>query len=85
MENIYENDWNCAEHPDAICGCNLGVGQMQIRRGVLCSVDNRGRLYLRAPRRKDVQLARRVVAAVQHSADKADELPADVVGIRETS
>jgi len=83
LDNIYENDWNCAEHPDAICGCGLGVGEMQIRRGVLCSVDVRGRLYLRAARRKDVQLAKRVVAAVKSSALAAEQLPADLVGVRE--
>lgn len=82
-ENIYEEDWNCAEHPDAICGCGLGVGEMQIRRGVLCNADVRGRLYLRAARRKDVQLARRVVAAVKSTALASEQLPADILGIRE--
>lgn len=84
MEDNYEKDWNCAEHPSSICGCGLSMGEMQIRRGVLCSVDVRGRLYLRATRRKDVQLARRVVAAVKSTAFAADELPADIVGVRET-
>ncbi len=81
---MYENDWNCEEHPDSICGCNLSVGEMQIRRGVLCSVDDRGRLYLRAPRRADLQLARRVAAAVAGaSRSTKDLLSADIVGIRE--
>ncbi len=83
-QSIYEDDYQCDEHIDALCGCGLGAGEMQIRRGVLCTRDEHGRLYLRAPRKADVQLARRVVAAVSNTADLSGRLPANVVGLRET-
>ncbi len=83
--DFYENDWNCPDHPHQICGCLLSVGEMQIRRGALCSVDARGRLYIRATRAADVMLARRVVAAVKHSAERENILTADIVGLREKS
>ncbi len=80
----YANDWNCDEHPDSICGCNLRVGTMQMRRGLLCSTDDGGRLYLRAPRRADVRLAQRVVATMAGATDDVSrQLAANLVGLRE--
>ncbi len=83
--DFYENDWDCIDHPKQICGCHLSVGEMQIRRGALCSVDERGRLYIRATRSADVRMARRVVAAIKHSAERENILAADIVGLREKS
>ena len=78
---------NCVhEKNDELCGCGIAVGTMQMRRGVLCSVDARGRLRIRAPRRKDVALAQRVVAAVAGAKDDVSkQLTADLTGIRETA
>lgn len=64
-----------------IDGEGLVLGQMELRHGVLCSVDERGRLYLRAPRRSDVQLAQRVVASL--AKDPLASLAADITSIRE--
>ncbi len=78
------NDWICDEHPESICGCGLGVGTMQMRRGILCSTDARGRLYCTAPRRADVALARRVVATMAGASDDVSkQLEASLVGLRE--
>ncbi len=58
------------------------LGQLQIRQGVLCAIDDKGRLYLRAPRRADVALAQRVVAAVTQAGDeRAAALVADLKGV----
>ena len=56
--------WHCDEHPEATCGCGIGPGQLQLRNGLLCAGDARGRLYVRAPRRADVALAQRVAATL---------------------
>ncbi len=74
---------NCDEHPDEVCGCGLRVGQLQRRRGVLCAVDERGRLYVRAPRKADVQLAQRLVAAVESAAESGPLRIADITSVRE--
>ncbi len=84
MAGLYDNDWNCDEHEDSVCGCGIALGEMQLRRGVLCSVDAQGRLYITAPRKSDVLLARRLVAAVANAARSTqDLLVADLVSIRE--
>ncbi len=64
----------------------LRLGQVQIRNGILCSTDARGRLYLRAPRRADVQLAQRVVATMAAAGnDVGNQLVADLTSVREKS
>ncbi len=59
--------WECPSGDckiDGLCGCGLRVGDLQLRQGILCSIDDSGRLYLRAPRAADVALAQRVVASI---------------------
>lgn len=71
------------EATDESLSCSgLVPGQLQLRRGLLCSVDEHGRSYYRAPRRADVALAKRVVAAVAND-PKGPQLLADVTAIRE--
>lgn len=81
------NEVYCDEHQDCVCGYGIRVGTLQRRYGVLCSVDDDGRLYLRAPRRSDVALAQRVVEAVASAtrAGQAPIFPADITSIREKS
>ena len=66
-----------------LSAAGLLPGTLQIRQGILCSVDAHGRLYLRAPRRADVALAARVVAAVRANPDAAESLAADITSVRE--
>jgi len=78
---------HCDEHSGEICGCGLSVGQMQVRHGILVTVNARGRLHCRAIRAADANLARRVVATMA-SAAKLGEVPAliaNLTSIRETS
>ncbi len=84
MEYICEKCTKNGQTP--ICSCGIGVGQMQMRQGILCTVDTRGRLYLRAGRKADVLLARRVAAAMQGAGDDVTrQLLANITGIRENS
>ncbi len=70
------------DEPDHLhCG-GIRLGQMQMRQGLLCNIDDSGRSYYRAPRRADVRMAQRVVAAVE-SSDLGPTLAADVIAIRE--
>ncbi len=72
------------EHPGALCGCGLGLGELQMRGGLLCTVDERGRLYLRAPRQADRRMAQRVVATMRGATDDVSkQLVANLKGIRE--
>ena len=76
--------YTCDEHSETskICGCGLVPGQLQMRNGLLCAVDAGGHLYLRAPRRSDVQLAQRVVATMANAeSDTARHLVADLKGV----
>ena len=76
--------WTCAKCKTGLCGCGLRVGRLEIRQGVLCATDDKGRFYLRAPRRADVALAQRVVAAVSNAGDeRLAALVEDIEGIRE--
>ncbi len=69
---------------EAISGDGLAVGQVQMRKGILCSVDAHGRFYLRAPRRADVALAQRVVATMAAAGDDvSSRLVADLTSVRE--
>jgi len=67
-----------------ICVCDLVVGRMEIRGGNLCSTDDKGHLYLRAPRGRDAKLAQRLVAAMEQTSDGSSTLAADVTSVRET-
>ncbi len=75
--------FTCEAHPDELCGCGLRPGDLELRGGCLCAVDHLGRLYVRAPRRADVALAQRLVAAVRGSAGGPAELPPDITAVRE--
>ena len=46
-------------------------GRVTLRRGLLCTLDARGRLMLTAPRRSDVSRAQRVAAIVEDLAESA--------------
>ena len=70
-------EFSCEKHPGAICGCNLSVGELQLRRGLLVRTDSDGNVYLRAPRRADVHLAQRVVAAVAGASDDTSKYLVD--------
>lgn len=72
-EEAYAKGLNCD---------GIRVGALEIRQGVLYSRDGLGRSYYRAPRRADVALAQRVVAAVAAS-DEGPLLATDIVGLRE--
>ncbi len=78
-------DGSYCEHEgiNLICPCELAPGELSLREGCLCSVDSDGRLYVRAPRRADVALAQRLVAAVRGSAGGPAELPPDITAVRE--
>ncbi len=72
------------EHDKALDTTGLRVGALQMREGILCSTDEGGRLYLRAPRKADVRLAQRVVASMAGAGDSvAAQLVADLTGVRE--
>jgi len=74
----------CETCGPTVCGCGLRVGEMQLRSGVLVSVDHKGRLYIRAPRRSDAIMARRVVATMQGASDDVSrQLVANLKGVRE--
>ncbi len=69
-----------------ICGCGLTVGAMQLRHGLLYDIDAQGRLHIRAPRRADVTMARRVVATMAGASDDVtNQLTAGLTSIREKS
>jgi len=73
---------HCDEHGTTVCGCGLSVGEMHLRGGVLCLVDGKGRLNLRAPRRADAIMARRVVATMRGATDDVSkQLVANLKGI----
>ncbi len=72
------------KHAEETLHCDgLSVGQMEMRHGVLCSVDGLGRSYYRTPRKADVALAQRVVAAVASTEGAAEQLVANITGLRE--
>ena len=60
---------HCEEHGIVICACGFGVGEMQLRQGILVFCDSRGRIVLRAPRRADARMAQRVVATMRGASD----------------
>ena len=63
----------------------IGVGEVRLWKGNICCLDRDGRLNIRSPRRADVHLAQRLVAAVQQSDDTtASNVLRDVNAIRET-
>jgi len=69
------------DRPNILCGCGLAEGRLTNRQGVLCRQVN-GDFYISAPRRADVALAERVVAAVAAAGDdRAAELVADLKGV----
>lgn len=75
---------DCDGNGPEVCRCGLVPGALQNRHGILCSVDDRGHVYLRAPRAADVELAKRVVAAVASSKDdRTSILVENIVGLRE--
>ncbi len=77
-------EYECDEHPGTLCCCGIRVGTLQVRRGLLCSVDERGRCYYRATRRADALLAQRVVATMAAAGDDtSQQLVADLVSLRE--
>ena len=71
------------KHNECICACGLSAGQMQLRGGLLVRVCLDGNIILRAPRRTDVHLAQRVVAAVEGAKEDDDPFyfPANITGI----
>ncbi len=74
----------CDEHPESTCGCGLRVGEMQMRGGNLCTVDDIGRLYIRAPRKSDALMARRVAATLKSAdADTSKFIVENLEGLRE--
>jgi len=55
-----------------ITPCDLVHGRVTLRRGLLCTVDQRGRLILSAPQKADVARAANVAAIMRGLADSAD-------------
>ncbi len=69
---------------EALDASGIAVGALELRQGLLCTRDAKGRHYIRAPRRGDVALAQRVVAAVAAAGDeRAKALVQDITGIGE--
>ncbi len=72
----------CEFPSEVLCHCGIGVGTLQLRNGVLCKRDEFGRCYVGAPRRADVALAQRMVAAIRDSPE-GSLLASDVTSVRE--
>ena len=75
-------EFSCDEHAPDLCSCDLRVGQLQLRQGLLCRLNDRGRLHCGAPRRGDVAMAQRILASIEDT-PLGTALPADIIGVYE--